>query len=152
MKAWLETKRAVYLNRILKLKAGPETMKPCSRCGVGRPVWQCMDCMDKTAVCVLCCQSAHKLELFHRIQKWNGRHYQQGALWQVGVKIYTDHNGSPCPRSLSSLYGLQPSRVPQGLAGNILAEIAAEHNTVRPKGWEKLMEKGGMSKKRWITL
>ena len=86
-----------------------------------------MDCTDKTAVCVLCCWSTHKLELFHRIQKWNERHYQRGALWQVGVKIYTGHNGSPCPRSASSLYGLKPSSVLQGLAGNILAEAVEQH-------------------------
>ena len=118
------------------MKAGPQhfggterltDLKQCSRCGVGRPVWRCTDCTDKTAVCVLCCRSAHKLELFHRIQKWNGRHYQTGALWQVGVKIYTGHNGSPCPRSSSSLYGLQPSSVTQGLEGDILAEVAEQH-------------------------
>jgi hypothetical protein len=44
--------------------------------------------MDKTPICVLCCRNHHKLDIFHRVEKWNGRYYQKGALWQVGVKIY----------------------------------------------------------------
>jgi hypothetical protein len=56
-----------------------------------------------TAVCVLCCRNAHKSDIFHRVQKWNGQYYQQGALWQVGIKIHTGHNGSPCPKSTAGL-------------------------------------------------
>jgi hypothetical protein len=140
MKAWLEDKRPAYLDRLLQFKKGPknsetdgkQNLAPCARCGTGRPVWRCLDCTDKTAVCLVCCKNTHKLELFHRIEKWNGRHYQQGALWQVGVKIFTGHNGSPCPRSIAALSSMQRKGTKPplpGLAGSILAEVAAEIGT-----------------------
>jgi len=68
------------------------------------------------------------MNMFHRVEKWNGRHYQQGALWQVGVKIHTGHNGSPCPSSLSALAGLDPKMpAPQALvATNVLEEVAEQ--------------------------
>jgi hypothetical protein len=135
MKAWLQDKRPIYLERMLQMKAGPQmssTMGParpavCSRCNVGRPVWRCLDCTDKSAVCVLCCRNTHQMNLFHRVEKWNGRHYQQGALWQVGVKIHTGHNGQPCHKSLSALSAWKLDvPAPQSIAGNVLEEVAAQ--------------------------
>jgi hypothetical protein len=68
------------------------------------------------------------MNLFHRVQKWNGRHYQQGALWQVGVKIHTGHNGSPCPSRLAGRPGLnQQSPVSEGFVdGQVLEEVAKQ--------------------------
>jgi hypothetical protein len=115
MKLWLEEKRPAYLQRILQMKAGPQvdtrnagklSLLPCPKCNLGRPVWRCLDCSDKSAVCVLCCRNIHKFDVLHRIEKWNGRFYQAGALWQVGVKVYMGHNGHPCPRSVEALAGL----------------------------------------------
>ena len=133
MKDWLQEKRPIYLERILQMKAGasvggvtgPPGPPVCSGCGLGRPVWRCLDCTDKSAVCVLCCRDAHSRNLFHRVQKWNGRHYRQGALWQVGLKIHTGHGGSPCPRGLSALSGIkQQIATNQNIAGDVLEEVA----------------------------
>lgn len=133
MMDWLKEKRAVYLERMLQMKAGPGAggaaggPPVCSRCGHGRPIWRCLDCTDKTAVCVLCCQNAHSMNLFHRVEKWNGRHYRQGALWQVGLKIHTGHGGSPCPRSLSAPSGIkQQISTNQHLAVDVLDEVAKQ--------------------------
>ena len=120
MKFWLEEKRTNYLLQIIQMKAGPQDrgtnvavhgQTPCPRCHLGRPVWRCLDCTDSRAVCVLCCRNDHRNNLFHRIEKWNGRFYQKGALWQVGVKLFTGHNGEPCPGSSAAL-GL-PGRRPR---------------------------------------
>jgi len=59
---------------------------------------------------VLCCRERHSNDVFHKIQRWNGRFYQMGCLWQVGVKIYVGHNGKPCPNARhvsSNLPGFQ---------------------------------------------
>jgi hypothetical protein len=75
MRVWLNEKRAQYLNRLVDMKAGPPAQDPiCLRCGTGRPIWRCKDCSDKTPVCVLCCRDAHKYNIFHRVEKWNGRY------------------------------------------------------------------------------
>jgi len=121
MKQWLEEKREKYLHRILQMKAGPQDLLGkggksvvlrCPKCDFGRPIWRCLDCTDKSAVCVLCCRNAHKFNIFHTIEKWNGRFYQTGALWQVGVKVYTGHNGHPCPKSTAALSVLGPKTYP----------------------------------------
>jgi hypothetical protein len=139
MKQWLCEKRTRYLERLLQMKAGPGVyhesrpssgLVACPRCRTGgRPVWRCLDCTDKTAVCVLCCRNAHKLDIFHRIEKWNGRYYQKGALWQVGVKIYAGHNGQACPRSVTALSALNAhfrSQPQSNSPVNHLADVARE--------------------------
>jgi hypothetical protein len=61
------------------------------------------------------------------VEKWNGRYYQKGALWQVGVKIYLGHNGSPCPGSIAALSEVE-QHVGAGLNGSarILEEVAMQ--------------------------
>ena len=97
MREWLEEKRGPFLNRIIQEKAYGNSTGVCHNCSVGRAVWRCKDCTDRQPLCVYCCRNEHRKVPFHRVEKWNGRHYQCGALWQVGVKIYTGHNGQPCP-------------------------------------------------------
>ena len=101
----MDEKRGCYLEKLLELKATDRKgsgLLTC-RCGTGRAIWRCSDCADKSAVCLFCCRQRHKLHWFHRVEKWNGRFYQRGSLWQVGVKIFVGHDGSPCPRSISAL-------------------------------------------------
>lgn len=105
MKQWVSEKRNPYVNRILNKKSDARVADSnlVCICGEGRTIWRCRDCTDKSAVCVLCCRNRHRMNPFHRVQKWNGRFYQSGALWQVGVKMYIGHNGAPCPKSISAL-------------------------------------------------
>ena len=80
-------------------------------------------------MCVLCCRTNHSNNVLHRIEKWNGRYYQKGGLWQVGVKLYTGHNGSPCPKSTAALSGTQsPSCRPTIHTSPLLSTIATEFN------------------------
>ena len=73
MKNWLKEKCAYYVKRIIEMKAGPQAQNlACPRCKTGRAIWRCKDCTVKMAVCVLCCRNAHKQDLFHRVEKWNG--------------------------------------------------------------------------------
>jgi hypothetical protein len=88
-----------------------------------------LDCTDKAAVCVLCCRNSHKFNILHRIEKWNGRFYQQGALWQVGVKIYIGHNGNPCPKSNAALSDLSDQMIGEiqpNKPVNNLSEVAKQ--------------------------
>jgi hypothetical protein len=91
MKTWLNEKHSKYLQKILEMKANPQlngsgeesSVNGCPRCGLGRPVWHCIDCTDKRPLCILCCRQTHWNDIFHCIEKWNGWYFQQGALWQV---------------------------------------------------------------------
>src|SRR5258705_350557 len=89
------------------MKGGPKKQDTvCRKCRTGRATWRCLDCSNKKPVCVFCCRNAHKRDVFHRVEKWNGRYFQKGALWQVGIKLYLGHDGRPCPRSAAALTGL----------------------------------------------
>ena len=130
MKIWLNDKRMPYLRKIIDMKAGPTNEElTCLQCKSGRAVWRCLDCCNKKPVCVLCCRNNHKQEIYHRVEKWNGRYFQKGALWQVGVKIYLGHDGKPCPRSAAALTGLSEYiqvEQNQRQTGDILNQVAAE--------------------------
>ena len=129
MKQWVEEKRAVYLSSIIQGKGCYSRV--CHGCSVGRPVWRCEDCLDNRPVCVLCCRNFHRNHPFHRIEKWNGRYFQRGALWQVGVKIYIGHNGNPCPTIGANEPGSsnQPCKFQQ--AGSKLEEPNASHSSLQ---------------------
>ena len=106
MKQWRDEKRAKYMERLIEGYAkstenGRSTR--CPLCHLGKAVWRCKDCGDRRVLCVLCFRDRHLMNLFHRVEKWNGRYFQRGALWQVGVKIYVGHQGMPCPQSADSL-------------------------------------------------
>jgi hypothetical protein len=76
---------------------------------------------------VLCCRSSHNLDIFHRVEKWNGRFYQKGALWQVGVKLYVGHHGKPCPNSAAALSGVDEYiRGHRNGAGDVLGQVAGQ--------------------------
>jgi hypothetical protein len=68
------------------------------------------------------------MDVYHRIEKWNGRFYQRGALWQVGAKVYLGHKGKPCPRSrvgLSTFQVYLPERQNNGGQG-IVNQVAEQ--------------------------
>ena len=100
MQEWVHEKRNAFGERILALKAGPCQMR-CQHCGFGKAVWRCLDCVSGRTLCVLCCCDLHQYQIFHRVERWNGRFYQKGALWQVGVKLYVGHRGDPCPSTIA---------------------------------------------------
>jgi CxC2 like cysteine cluster associated with KDZ transposases len=128
MRIWLNEKRKQFITRIIGMSAGPHGAEAtCPRCRSGRAVWRCKDCTDTKAICVLCCRNAHKLGVFHRIEKWNGRFYQPGALWQVGVKIYLGHGGKPCPRSAAALSGFREHvDGTSNSAGNVIRQVGEQ--------------------------
>ena len=47
--------------------------------------------------CRSCCRDAHQFLIYHRIEKWNGRFFQDASLWEVGVRLHIGHQGLKCP-------------------------------------------------------
>ncbi len=69
----------------------------CRWCSNPSGHWQCQDCLGGHAVCWECCRSIHSKLPFHRIQYWNGAHYERDWLCNLGVVIHLGHHGLPCP-------------------------------------------------------
>jgi hypothetical protein len=142
MQEWRDKKRTKYLRRLLSAYGRPmgemETDR-CPVCHLGRAVWRCRDCSDKRVFCVFCFRDRHLINLFHRVEKWNGRYFQQGGLWQVGVKICVGHQGRPCPRSSA---GLEV----HGEFGRKTTEHAHPDRKSRTRDFEHLAEQlGGLA-------
>jgi hypothetical protein len=94
MEMWLG-KRAAYLRRII-MAEGTDGSK-CSRCHSEGARWRCRSCLGRPMFCRACCRTNHRLLIYHRIEKWNGRFFQDASLWEVGVRLHLGHQGLECP-------------------------------------------------------
>ncbi|KAI6144300.1 hypothetical protein BKA82DRAFT_3926007, partial [Pisolithus tinctorius] len=69
----------------------------CFVCKAEGAPYRCMDCAHRPLSCKTCCIEQHKLRPFHRVQKWNGRFFEDFTLWLVGLVLHLGHAGAPCP-------------------------------------------------------
>src|SRR6266567_2531056 len=86
----------MYLRSSLAEEAPEDPVGICP-CGHGSQKWRCKNCSGGRLLCGLCCRNAHQFLPFHRVEYWNSRYFQMGALWQVGLRLYLGHQGNPCP-------------------------------------------------------
>src|SRR3954466_13367528 len=89
-------RRDRYLHTILTGES-PSNDGICSLCQADSGHWRCKDCLGSRSVCRGCCRETHHKLPFHRIEYWNGNHYEDDWLCNVGVVIYLGHGGDPCP-------------------------------------------------------
>ncbi|KIJ30126.1 hypothetical protein M422DRAFT_130893, partial [Sphaerobolus stellatus SS14] len=57
----------------------------------------CHDCDITGLLCVECLLASHRFMPFHRPSLWNGKHFQQQALHELGFMLPMGHNGRVCP-------------------------------------------------------
>ena len=94
LRMWVNESRDRYLATLYD----NEELLPEERCSCGStPSWRCLDCVGMPAQCWRCCKSLHADHPFHRVEFWNGTHYEAAWLRQVGVEISLGHHGKPCP-------------------------------------------------------
>jgi hypothetical protein len=93
MQMWLP-KRTPYLQRMVA-NEGNE-IKTCIRCEKAAR-WRCRSCLARPMFCRECCRATHRLLIYHRVEKWNGKFFQDASLWEVGVRLNVGHGGLECP-------------------------------------------------------
>ncbi|KAI5999588.1 hypothetical protein EDD15DRAFT_2160384, partial [Pisolithus albus] len=59
----------------------------------------CMSCTGVHAWCGPCAVKAHRNLPFHKVQRWNGTHYQATSLMDLGFLWHVGHGGGPCPQA-----------------------------------------------------
>ncbi|KAI6010214.1 hypothetical protein BKA83DRAFT_4068932, partial [Pisolithus microcarpus] len=69
-------------------------------CEAEGSVW-CMSCTGVHAWCGPCTVKAHRNLPFHKVQRWNGTHYQPTSLMELGFLWHIGHGGDPCPPNWS---------------------------------------------------
>lgn len=47
-------------------------------------------------LCEDCCRTTHKFLPLHRVETWQGDHFEQAWLWQNGIILHLGHGGEPC--------------------------------------------------------
>ncbi|KAI6017424.1 hypothetical protein EDC04DRAFT_2523178, partial [Pisolithus marmoratus] len=62
---------------------------------------QCMSCTGVHAWCGPCAVKAHRNLPFHKVQRWNGTHYEPTSLMELGCLWHIGHGGDPCPQNSS---------------------------------------------------
>ncbi|KAI6160855.1 hypothetical protein EDD17DRAFT_1482804, partial [Pisolithus thermaeus] len=95
IREWLPW-RVEYLNVILEREqlAKGGICEQC--CEAEGSVW-CMSCTGAHAWCGPCAVKAHRNLPFHKVQRWNGAHYQPTSLMDLGFLWHIGHGGDPCP-------------------------------------------------------
>ncbi|KAI5987928.1 hypothetical protein EDC04DRAFT_2532665, partial [Pisolithus marmoratus] len=58
---------------------------------------RCMSCTGVHAWCGPCAVKAHKNLPFHKVQRWNGTHYEATSLMELGFLWHIGHGELPCP-------------------------------------------------------
>jgi hypothetical protein len=121
MRQWLP-KRSSYLRQIL-VNEGRE-VKTCSRCEMAAR-WRCLCCLSRPMFCRACCRTTHQQLIYHRIQKWTGKFFQDAALWEVGVRLCVGHVGGDCPSQRALLDACQHLEAQKDLRDEVSVD---EHN------------------------
>ncbi|KAI6029515.1 hypothetical protein BKA83DRAFT_79192, partial [Pisolithus microcarpus] len=73
----------------------------CEQCCEAEGSVQCMSCTGVHAWCGPCAVKAHRNLPFHKVQRWNGTHYQPTSLMELGFLWHIGHGGDPCPQNWS---------------------------------------------------
>ncbi|KAI6111661.1 hypothetical protein EDD16DRAFT_1485659 [Pisolithus croceorrhizus] len=100
IREWLPW-RAEYLNIILE---GEQLARGgiCEQCSEAEGSVWCMSCAGVHAWCGPCAVKAHRNLPFHKVQRWNGAHYQPTSLMDLGFLWHIGHGGDPCPCNWSN--------------------------------------------------
>ncbi|KAI5992060.1 hypothetical protein EDC04DRAFT_2520800, partial [Pisolithus marmoratus] len=69
----------------------------CEQCSQAEGSVWCMSCIGMHAWCGPCAVKAHRNLPFHKVQRWNGTHYQATSLMELGFSWHVGHGGVPCP-------------------------------------------------------
>lgn len=105
MEEWLRNQLPSYLHRLYE-KEGRKHAS-CVSCGTDAALIRCLECFSSPEFCQMCCRREHRRNPLHRIEAWNGEHWQPAWLWQTGSILCLGHAGDPCPQYQSSREDLE---------------------------------------------
>ena len=95
MQEYLDRRRSILVE-ILRHEALP-SKQFCSNCQESSSPYRCRDCFGTEMWCRECCVSAHTCAPFHRIQMWNGNHFERSDLLTQELIIDLAHYPDDCP-------------------------------------------------------
>jgi hypothetical protein len=84
----------LYLQEILKLEAPKNST--CHGCESVEGVICYLSCFGGNMSCVPCALAEHQLLPFHKLERWNGKYFEQVTLHQLDFVLHLGHDGMPC--------------------------------------------------------
>ncbi|KAI0038390.1 hypothetical protein FA95DRAFT_1613426 [Auriscalpium vulgare] len=63
---------------------------------------RCLDCFGSPLLCDHCLCEAHTRQPIHRVQTWNGRHFEKHSLLDAGLCLQLGHDDRTCPNPRQS--------------------------------------------------
>ncbi|PPQ97896.1 hypothetical protein CVT26_013070 [Gymnopilus dilepis] len=101
---WMELHRQTYLDEMLRWegRADASTQDECSDCVArlttppGRAEYRCSECFIPDLTCASCCVKRHRMNPFHRIEKWSDSRFVGVSLKSIGLKIQLNHFSMFC--------------------------------------------------------
>ncbi|KAJ7715644.1 hypothetical protein B0H16DRAFT_1805045 [Mycena metata] len=57
----------------------------------GAPLIRCKDCFGDQLICATCCVDRHAENPLHRVEQWNGSHFQIVSLKSLGLRVQLGH-------------------------------------------------------------
>ncbi|PPQ77497.1 hypothetical protein CVT26_006143 [Gymnopilus dilepis] len=102
---WKELHRQTYLDEMLRWSGRGDAsfQMSCQDCvshsaGVpNAPEYRCHECFIPDLVCASCCVKRHRMQPFHRVEKWTGSSFKGVSLKSLGLKLQLNHTGMICP-------------------------------------------------------
>ncbi|KAJ3508321.1 hypothetical protein NMY22_g16650 [Coprinellus aureogranulatus] len=69
----------------------PGRCSPSADTGYDEPLYRCLSCCNTSLLCRECMRAEHVHLPLHRIEKWNGVHFERSSLKALGVRIQLGH-------------------------------------------------------------
>lgn len=88
------------LQESILLKSYHPNVESKCQCGKGTASFRCAghdSCFQAHPLCQTCIVRVHTALPFHRIERWNGTHFQATSLDTVGYVLHLGHAGQSCP-------------------------------------------------------
>ncbi|KAI0054741.1 hypothetical protein BV25DRAFT_1785935, partial [Artomyces pyxidatus] len=86
--------RGEYLRESVRLEGRAENLSRsgCSDCGaeVAQGI-RCLECFGRDMVCMPCAVRRHRRLPLHRMEKWNGTHFEAMSLKEMGLRVQLGH-------------------------------------------------------------
>ncbi|KAF7965473.1 hypothetical protein HWV62_43305 [Athelia sp. TMB] len=103
-KKWVDDEREEFLRELLRLDGRGDAMHQphCLLCKKPdtepvAPIVRCEDCYGGSLSCAGCSVKAHRANPTHRVELWNGTHFEPTTLKTLGLRIQLGHSvGEPC--------------------------------------------------------
>ncbi|TFK46468.1 hypothetical protein OE88DRAFT_1714953 [Heliocybe sulcata] len=86
-----------FLDEILRLDGFGSSTSNCRSCGNEDSLYRCLDCFTRSLICQACVLTDHSLQPLHRIELWNGQHFEKHSLRSLGLTLQLGHDGAVCP-------------------------------------------------------